>query len=213
MDAARPTATIGLMHANSQLLFQKHALPLFRPDQRVLEIGPDASPSSYHRLLDLSDLTWDTVDFPRAFPLTYTLTEEYHFPIPDGAYDVVLSGQVIEHVRKIWVWMREVARVCRPGGLVVTINPVSWPYHEAPIDAWRIYPEGMRALYDDAGLEVLSSVWESLEAKAFHAALPGRSPDQQPPFVRRLFRLLDKARFPAECAFDTITVGRRRREL
>lgn len=198
------------MHTNSKLLFQKYVVPHLRPGQRVLEIGPDTSPSNYRKLVDLPGLTWDTVDFPRDFATTYTLAEEYHFPIPDGGYDIVLSGQVIEHVRKVWVWMREVARVCKPGGLVVTINPVSWPYHEAPIDAWRIYPEGMRALYDDAGLEVLSSVWESLEAKAFHAALPGRSPTHQPAFVRRLFRLLNTVRFPAECAFDTVTVGRRR---
>ena len=198
------------MHTNSKLLFEKHALPHFAAGMRVLEIGPDTSPSGYRQLVSVPVETWDTADFPRPFPTKFTLSGEYHFPIDSDAYDLVLSGQVIEHVRKIWVWMREVARVCKPGGLVVTINPVSWPYHEAPVDCWRIYPEGMRALYDDAGLDVIASVCESLEAPAHNTVIPGRSAEWQEPRVRRAYRILDKLRLPVECAFDTATVGRKR---
>ena len=57
------------------------------------------------------------------------------------------------------------SRICKPGGLVITIGPVSWPYHEAPIDCWRAYPEGMRALHEDAGLVVELAIVESLEPK------------------------------------------------
>ena len=197
------------MHTNSKLLFRKHALPHFAPGMRVLEIGPDAAPSGYRQLVTAPVAAWDTADFPRDFPTTYTLADEYRFPIESDAYDLVLSGQVIEHVRKVWVWVKEVARVCKPGGLVVTINPVSWPYHEAPIDCWRIYPEGMRALYDEAGLEVLSSVCESLEAPAHNAVVPGRSAEWQEPRVRRAAWVFDRLRLPVECAFDTATVGRK----
>lgn len=96
----------------------------------------------------------ETVDLFPEPRLTYVATDEYAFPIPDESYDLVLSGQVFEHVRKIWVWMKELSRVCKAGGTVITINPVSWPYQEAPIDCWRAYPEGMCALYDDASLDV-----------------------------------------------------------
>ncbi len=198
------------MHANSKLLFEKYAKQHFQPNLKVLEIGPDVFPSNYQQIVANSTMTWDTVDFPRDFPLTHTLNSEYNFPIPDNSYDIVLSGQVIEHVRKIWVWMREVARVCKPGGLVITINPVSWPYHEAPVDCWRIYPDGMRALSDDAGLEVVTSLMESLESKRFHHGLPGRSPELQPAIIRRVFHILDKFHFPVECAYDTVTISRKR---
>ncbi len=198
------------MHRNSQLLFQKYARPHFRPGLRVLEVGPDASPSTYQALVNDPSITWDTLDFPsRPFPLTHRLESEYTFPIPDGAYDLVLSGQVIEHVRKVWVWVREVARVVRPGGLVVTINPVSWPYHEAPVDCWRIFPEGMRALYEDAGLEVIESVWDSLEADGNKWTLPGRSPEWQPPKVRWMNRVMGWFGYPREYAYDAVTIGKR----
>ena len=45
--------------------------------------------------------------------------------------------------------MKEVARVVKPDGLVITIAPVSWPYHAAPIDCWRVYPAGLNALWGD----------------------------------------------------------------
>lgn len=67
-------------------------------------------------------------------------------------YDVVISGQTLEHVRKPWVWIKQVAELCRPGGLIWICAPNTWCYHEHPIDCWRIWPDGMRALFDEAGL-------------------------------------------------------------
>ena len=89
-------------------------------------------------------LQWDTLDLVDGHAyvpaeLTYRSRSPYEFPIEDDAYDIVLSANVIEHVRCVWRWLPELARVCKAGGLVITISPVSWPYHEAPIDCWRIY--------------------------------------------------------------------------
>jgi SAM-dependent methyltransferase len=199
------------MHTNSLMLFRKYALGYFRPSMHVLEIGPDKCPSSYQSLVADRSLTWDTIDIhPHAQP-TYIQPSEYNFPIPDDSYDVVVSGQVIEHVRKIWVWIKEVARVCKPGGVVITVNPVSWPYHEAPVDCWRAFPEGMRALYEDALLEVILSKSESLEALRYRRTIPGRSPEWRWRSRRSwlAYQILDHLGFPVECAFDTITVGQK----
>src|SRR5262249_10324742 len=125
------------MHTNSKLLFERYAKHLVVATSRVLEIGPDAFPSSYQSMVDDPSVAWDTLDRTSDARLTYSAAPEYAFPVPDDAYDIVLSGQVIEHVPRIWVWIKEVARVCKRGGIVVTISPVSWPYHEAPVDCWR----------------------------------------------------------------------------
>jgi SAM-dependent methyltransferase len=199
------------MHENSKLLFRKYALEHFRPGMRVLEIGPDQIPSTYQSIVDDDSLVWHTLDIdPRQEP-TYHAESEYSFPIEDGAYDIVLSGQVIEHVRRVWEWIREVARVCRVGGLVITINPVSWPYHEAPVDCWRIYPEGMRALYENAALNVLLSRFESLEGTEYVRHIPGRTFDLRnyPPLMRDVLLALAGVGFPFECAYDTITIGQK----
>jgi hypothetical protein len=95
------------MHENSILLFKKYALPHFVSGIKVLEIGPDGFPSSYETSVGNICHCWDTLDVYTDNRLTYTAASEYSFPIADNFYDIVLSGQVIEHVRKIWLWIKK----------------------------------------------------------------------------------------------------------
>jgi SAM-dependent methyltransferase len=223
------------MHLNSALLFSKYAKRHIPDDARVLEIGPAGIPSEYQKLANIQGGTWHFIDFPdtryidaSTSKLTYTLQNAYQFPVPDDEYDVVLSGQVIEHVQKPWLWLGELKRVVRPNGLIITINPVSWPYHEAPIDCWRIYPSGVEGLAEEHGLDVEFCVCESLEAERLRddrvrgPLIPGRSYNAPEiashtnfairwnrwagalPFVGS--RLL----FPVEVSYDVISVLRKK---
>jgi len=197
------------MHTNSRLLFERYALPLFQRGMKVLEIGPDSFPSTYQRLVEDPSIEWHTLDIHDSPYLTYPNSSEYCFPIPDRFYDVVLSAQVIEHVRRPWEWMPELARITREGGLVITINPVSWPYHEAPVDCWRIYPDGMKALYEDSSLEILFSCWESLEMPHFHRYRPGISRESHSRIGQIVYGVLSRLGLPVERSYDTITIGRK----
>jgi ubiquinone/menaquinone biosynthesis C-methylase UbiE len=197
------------MHENSILLFQQYALPFFTNGLKVLEIGPDAFPSTYRKMVSASNLTWETLDIYDSPKLTYSKSDVYRFPVAENQYDIVLSGQVIEHVKRIWRWVPELARITRPGGLVVTINPVSWPYHAAPIDCWRIYPEGMNALCEDAGLVVEKSFWGSLESPHLRHVIPGRSLQHQPKIHKILSPILGRLGARVEKSFDNITVARK----
>jgi 2-polyprenyl-6-hydroxyphenyl methylase / 3-demethylubiquinone-9 3-methyltransferase len=49
-------------------------------------------------------------------------------PFPDGIANVVIAGEVFEHVTDLDTTVREVARILRPGGLVLfdTINDTRW---------------------------------------------------------------------------------------
>jgi len=197
------------MHTNSKLLFEKYAKPLIKAESVVLEIGPDAFPSTFKRLTEDLALAWHTLDIYDNPELTYRSSDQYSFDIPDEHYDLVISTQVIEHVKKPWVWVPELARITKRGGLVITINPVSWIYHEAPVDCWRIYPEGMKALYEQASLTVLMSLWESLETPQYRRYLPGTSLEHQSRRKRTLSKLFGRLGFPVERSYDTITIGRK----
>jgi hypothetical protein len=198
------------MHANSKLLFEKYVRPVLKDGMRILEIGPDAFPSTFQCLSgDVSFFCWDTLDINENPNLTYQNCNEHCFQVEPDSHDVVLSGQVIEHVRKPWRWVPELARVTKPGCLVITIGPVSWTYHEAPVDCWRIYPEGMRSLYEEAGLTILLSRWESLETPDCKRDIPGISRAQQGLKERLLSTIFGVVGLPVEQSYDTVTIGKK----
>jgi SAM-dependent methyltransferase len=148
------------MHENSLELFKKYALPYFKDNMEVLEVGPDGYPSSYCNIIQ--GVNWTYGDLYQKDASDYIWFKEEYTPDTDRKFDLILSGQVIEHVRKPWRWVQALANLLKPNGYLILINPVSWPYHEAPVDCWRIYPEGIKALFDDAGLQCVMSIYEGL---------------------------------------------------
>jgi SAM-dependent methyltransferase len=203
------------MHANCRLMFEKYARSFFKPGMRILEIGPDGDggPSALKRLVRDASLVWETVDFVQRPGITHLMADENKFPLPSDVYDIVVSANVIEHVRKVWVWIKEAGRVCKPGGFVITLNPISWIYHPVPFDCWRIYPDGMRALYEEAELDVLESIWESLENPGYKRYIPGISKEHQGRLRRNFDRLFGKLGFPVERSYDSVTIGQKKRTL
>jgi len=198
------------MHPNSRLLFSKYAKQYFLSGRRVLEVGPDF-PSTLRSLVSDPSIEWHTVDIFDHPDLTYKATNEYSFPIPDDTYDIVVAANVLEHVRKVWIWIKELSRVCRPGGHVITVNPVSWPYHAVPIDCWRAYPEGMKALYEEGNLAVILSEWEAVADTHVRRSIPGRSQTaitaNEGWKTKMINRALVALGHPVERAYDIVTVG------
>lgn len=79
----------------------------------------------------------------------------YELPFADGSANIVISGQCLEHVDRPWLLVKEMARILDPGGFCFITCPAKFHLHDYPHDYWRIYPEGMRVLLQDAGFKVL----------------------------------------------------------
>lgn len=122
--------------------------------------------------MDTLDIGSSSIRGAENNPLHIASDSEYHYPVSDDMFDVVISGQVMEHVRKIWLWIDELKRIVRPNGLIIIVVPVSWTYHEFPADCWRIYPDRMRALLEDKGLDIIECNFESLEKKMLPKSTP-----------------------------------------
>lgn len=75
----------------------------------------------------------------------------YAYPFHDGQFDCVISGQAMEHVGDLKLWIVECARVLKPGGLLAITTVSAMFYHPYPQDFWRILPDGMRFLFDFTG--------------------------------------------------------------
>jgi len=83
------------------------------------------------------------------------LRDAYRWQFPDNSWDVVISGNTLEHVEYPWEFMREVKRILKPGGLTCIIAPSSWHKHRYPVDCYRYFPDGMIALCKWSGLKPL----------------------------------------------------------
>lgn len=188
-------------------MFDKYAKELFKQNMLVLEIGPDKHPSTFNEMVGIKTVNWQTLDIFQDINLTFLAKSAYSFPIADNTFDIVFSSQVIEHVVKPWIWIKELARVCKVGGRVITINPISWPYHEAPCDCWRIYPEGMKALYEEAGLKVELCRMDTLEKVKTRRAVPGTGEltGEARPSLKLLIKKI--IGWPTTYPIDAITIG------
>jgi SAM-dependent methyltransferase len=224
------------MHLNSELIFKKYALPFFKEGMKVLEVGPYGHPSAYQKIINNSSIEWQTLNLQNDTleemnnkeALSIIATDPYAYPVASQTYDLVLSGNVMEHVEDIHKWYTELVRILRPGGFIVTVMPWSWPYHKAPLDCWRIYPDGFNSFVETFDLDILVSVCESLEFDHLYPRIqkqgiqfiPGRSiywektPTQvntqirwtklvkDLPFFRRLV-------IPIEVAYDTLHISKK----
>lgn len=87
-------------------------------------------------------------------------------PFKDDSFDLVVSFQVLEHVRKPWKVVDECYRVTKKGGYALATVPFMFPNHSSPSDYYRYSCEGIKSLFESAGFEVVEIMGQcsSLEA-------------------------------------------------
>ncbi|MGY1808713.1 methyltransferase domain-containing protein [Blastococcus sp. SYSU D00669] len=76
----------------------------------------------------------------RGVDVTFAVGDVYALDAADGSFDVVHAHQVLQHLTDPVAALREMARVCRPGGLVAVRDVdyatfVWWP-DDAGLDRW-----------------------------------------------------------------------------
>ncbi len=101
------------------------------------------------------------------------VTDIYNwFEVEDNTYDVVISGQIFEHLEFFWLTMSQIERVLRPGGYVCIIAPSAGPKHGGDMpNCYRFHEGGMEAMAKYVDLEVLhASVDDREETKPWHDA-------------------------------------------
>jgi len=120
------------------------------PKSRVLDVGGADVNGSYRPLF--ADCRYKSLDFQNAD----IVVDGYDWPIADGAFDAVISGQALEHDGMFWLTMQNIARVLRKGGHAILIVPSAGPVHRHPVDCYRFLPDSMISLGAWAGLKLKS---------------------------------------------------------
>lgn len=68
-------------------------------------------------------------------------------------FDVVISGQCMEHVNRPWEWLKNLVQYYTQ--YICIIAPNTAKQHRYPIDTYRYFPDGMRDLFNYAGIKEL----------------------------------------------------------
>ena len=139
------------MHPSSMREMAAFATTLNRTASlRIADIGSGDVNGTYRALFAAPTWKYHGVDVEAGSNVDIVLDHPYKWAIPSASYDVVVSGQALEHVRQPWLWIKEIARITTLGGKVCVIAPHTWHYHEFPVDCWRVWPEGMSGLFAHA---------------------------------------------------------------
>jgi 2-polyprenyl-3-methyl-5-hydroxy-6-metoxy-1,4-benzoquinol methylase len=131
-----------------------YLLPHLQPGMRVLDVG--CGPGTI--TLDLAehvapgpvvgvDAVPEPLEAARAEAAargdrttTFAVGDVYALDAADGAYDVVHAHQVLQHLSDPVAALREMRRVCRPGGLVAARDAdyaaMTWYPADERLDAW-----------------------------------------------------------------------------
>lgn len=154
------------------------------------------------------------------------------YPIADASLDGVGCVSVLEHVGEPWLVAAEIARMVKPGGMIVIDYPFLQPLHGYPSHFFNATREGLRRLFERQfdvvtlqtlgnqtpdhalrwqlselrsaiGDEDVRTAFDSMSIAALIAEPPGS------PFWQRLLATVPDERIAALAAGNTL-VGRRR---
>ena len=143
------------MHGSSleqmALMLTKLALPV---GIKVLDVGSYSVNGCYKPYFYEDEYVG--CDLRAGANVAVVMDTPYKLPFEAGAFDLVISGQTLEHVEQPWRLVKEMGRVVKAGGYIIIIAPSAGPTHMAT-DAWRILPDGMKGMADWAGLQVVES--------------------------------------------------------
>lgn len=91
-------------------------------------------------------------------PLDYE-SDILAIPVPDESFDAVLCTEVLEHVPEPIKAVRELARILRPGGIMMLTAPLGCLLHQEPYHYYGGYtPYWYRRFLGEAGCDVASVV-------------------------------------------------------
>lgn len=197
------------MHANSLRLMrsaiQNLTLPESSGPHTVLDVGArivDGQKLSYATLFPNSAFTYVGMDVEAGANVNVVVAHPYDWAeLKANSFDVVISGQALEHVPYFWDVFQEMARVLKPGGSLVVIVPSKGAVHRYPVDCYRFHPDGLMALAHRYGLRTTSvvvdegSYWgdvmlvaKKLEHGSAHGEFPFRAHQTSEHLISRIAR-------------------------
>jgi len=155
-----------------------YLLPLLRPGMRLLDVGcgpgtitmdladvvgPGGTVTALERTEDALDLARGEAERRGTTNVGFVVGNVQALDLPDASFDVVHAHQVLQHVDDPVLALREMRRVCRPGGIVAARDSdyagFTWYPAVPELDRWlEVYSAVARSnsAEPDAGRRLLA---------------------------------------------------------
>ncbi|WP_145362036.1 class I SAM-dependent methyltransferase [Stratiformator vulcanicus] len=124
-------------------------------DKAVIDLGCGSMP--YRPLVEDVVKAYIGVDLANNWSADIHLNEDFTVPLDDDCADIVLSNQVLEHVRDPTLYLSECRRLLRPEGRLLLSTHGIWRFHGHPEDFWRWTSLGLPLTLERSGFQVLES--------------------------------------------------------
>jgi len=149
------------MHVSSYITMYEFFRDYVKPGNKVLDVGSKVCRNDkrgYRFILDkMMTVEYIGIDIEAGTNVDIVIPDSYEWMFSDGSFDIVISGQMLEHCDFFWLTFKEMARVLKPGGYMCLIVPSLVKEHRYPVDCWRFLPDGMRALAKWADVKCISA--------------------------------------------------------
>ncbi len=122
------------VHRWDDKIFRERVLSVLTEYSRVLDLGAGRGAKEEMdfrgtcAFIAGADPEGTVLQNPRLDDAKVLLPPDYVLPFPDGAFDVVISNSVIEHLQDPDAFFREVHRVLKPKGRFLAKTPNKWHY-------------------------------------------------------------------------------------
>ncbi|MGH8200823.1 MAG: class I SAM-dependent methyltransferase [Steroidobacteraceae bacterium] len=132
---------------------ERMAVQVGRAGATAVDLGCGSQP--YRPIFDARAITYRGADLDGA---DIRIHENGHVDLADGSADLVLSFQVLEHVRDVRQYLAEALRIVRRDGWLILSTHGTWLYHPHPEDHHRWTRQGLLAELAANGFETTECV-------------------------------------------------------
>jgi SAM-dependent methyltransferase len=137
------------MHDNSYRLVREAVGKYLNPEVelKVLDVGSRDVNGTYRPIFDKPKWKYTGIDMEAGPNVDIVVDADFQWHnVENESFDVVVCGQVFEHVKAVWRLADKMGHVCKAGGICIIVAPWRFEYHAYPIDCWRIMIDGMKFL-------------------------------------------------------------------
>jgi len=133
---------------------QRVAAQIARPGSTAIDFGCGTMP--YREIFAGLGCRYLGADFDGAPDIA--IGADGALGVPDASADILLSFQVLEHVRDVGAYFSEARRVLRTDGRMLLSTHGTWLYHPHPEDHRRWTREGLAGEIENHGFELIDCV-------------------------------------------------------